>query len=76
LVGISQTKAPEKEPKRIIIGVVYHFTSLQMAWVDRESGEQRLQHNEGAEKFYRELKERGVSVRIVGQKSGRRSIDC
>jgi len=57
---------------RIIIGVDYHPSFQQIAWVDNgsgERGEQRLQHNEEAETFYRDLKERGVSVRI-GMEAG------
>jgi hypothetical protein len=56
----------------IIIGADYHPSFQQIAWVDTssgESGEQRLQHNEEAEKFYRDLKERGVKVRI-GMEAG------
>jgi transposase len=56
----------------IIIGVDYHPSFQQIAWIDAgsgESGEQRLQHNEEAEKFYRDLKERGVDVRI-GMEAG------
>ena len=53
----------------INIGCDYHPSFQQIAWVDTESGEhgeQRLQHNEEAEKFYRGLKRRGVSVRVLG----------
>ena len=56
----------------IIIGADYHPSFQQIAWVDTssgESGEQRLQHNEEAEKFYRDLKERGVKVRM-GMEAG------
>jgi transposase len=56
----------------IIIGVDYHPSFQQIAWIDAgsgERGEQRLQHNEEAEKFYRDLKERGVEVRI-GMEAG------
>lgn len=51
----------------INIGCDYHPGFQQIAWVDTESGEheeQRLQHNEEAERFYRGLKRRGVSVRV------------
>jgi hypothetical protein len=40
----------------INIGCAYHSSFQQIAWVDTENGEhgeQRLQHNEEAEKFYR-----------------------
>jgi hypothetical protein len=52
----------------IIIGVDYHPSFQQIAFVDQETGEcgeRRLNHGDGeAERFYRELKERGVSVRV------------
>ena len=42
----------------IIIGCDYHPGFQQIAFVDTETGdygEQRLEHSEGAEKFYRDL---------------------
>src|SRR5215471_8081335 len=51
----------------LIIGCDYHPSVQQIAWVDTESGEcgeLRLQHMEAAEQFYRELKKKGVSVRV------------
>jgi transposase len=42
----------------IIIGCDYHPGFQQIAFVDSERGdygEQRLEHSEGAEKFYRNL---------------------
>jgi transposase len=46
----------------------------QIAWFDNESGERgelRLEHGTGeAERFYRELKERGVRVRVGIEASG------
>src|SRR6267378_2403314 len=52
----------------IIIGVDYHPSFQQIAFVDQETGEcgeRQLHHSDGeAEKFYRELKQRGVSVRV------------
>ena len=51
----------------IIIGVDYHPSFQQIAFMDQETGEcgeRELNHSDGeAERFYRELKERGVSVR-------------
>ena len=51
----------------IIIGVDFHPSFQQIAFMDQETGEcdeRQLNHSEGeAEKFYRELKQRGVSVR-------------
>ena len=51
----------------LIIGMDYHPSFEQIACVDTETGEfqeHRLQHREGAEKFYRDLAMRGVQVRI------------
>ena len=51
-----------------IIGVDYHPSVQQIAFTDTEtgeSGERRLSHSDGeAEKFYRDLKQRGISVRV------------
>ena len=51
----------------IIIGVDYRPSFQQIAFFDQETGEcgeWRLNHSDGeAEKFYRELKQRGVSRR-------------
>jgi transposase len=50
------------------MGVDYHPSIQQIAWVDTETGEieeRRLKHSGGeAERFYRELKEKGFSVRV------------
>jgi transposase len=58
----------------IIIGVDYHPSVQQIAWVDTETGEcseRRLMHSNGeAEQFYRELKQRGVSVRVGMEATG------
>jgi len=57
----------------IIIGVDFHPEFQQIASVDTESGElqeQRLQHREEAESFYRELAARGVRVRVGMEASG------
>ena len=58
----------------LIIGCDYHPGMQQIAWFDNESGEygeQRLEHATGeAEKFYRELKRRGVQVRVGIEASG------
>jgi transposase len=57
-----------------IIGVDYHPSDQYIAFVDTETGEcgeQRLNHREGeAEKFYRELAARGVSVRVGMEATG------
>src|SRR5580693_5280936 len=63
-----------KEPNMIIIGVDYHPSDQYIAFVDAETGEcseRRLNHSEGeAEKFYRELAQRGVSVRVGMEATG------
>src|ERR1700729_1043879 len=63
-----------KEPNMIIIGVDYHPSDQYIAFVDTETGEgdeRRLNHSDGeAEKFYRELAARGVSVRVGIETTG------
>jgi transposase len=58
----------------IIIGVDYHPSFQQIAFLDQETGEygeRRLNHSDGeAEKFYRELKQRGVSLRVGLEATG------
>jgi transposase len=57
----------------IIIGADYHPGFQQIAFVDTETGdcgEQRLEHCEGAEKFYRELAAQGKKVRVGMEASG------
>jgi hypothetical protein len=63
-----------KEPNMIIIGVDYHPSFQQIAFLGQETGEcgeRRLNHSDGeAEKFYRDLKLRGVSVRVGIEATG------
>jgi len=58
----------------LIIGCDYHPSSQQIAFVDTETGEcneLRLNHSDGeAEKFYRNLKLRGVGVRVGIEATG------
>jgi transposase len=58
----------------IIIGVDYHPSFQQIAFLDQETGEcgeRRLNHSDGeAEKFYRDLKQRGISVRVGMEATG------
>src|SRR5258708_37783671 len=58
----------------LIIGVDYHPSFQQIAFMDQgtgECGERRLSHSDGeAEKFYRDLKQRGVSVRVGMEATG------
>src|SRR5260370_23233460 len=58
----------------IIIGVDYHPSFQQIAFLDQETGEcgeRPLNHSDGeAEKFYRELKPRGVSARVGMEATG------
>jgi transposase len=57
-----------------IIGVDYHPSVQQIAFVNTdtgECGERRLSHRDGeAEKFYRELKAAGCSVRVGMEATG------
>jgi transposase len=58
----------------VIIGVDYHPSDQYIAFADTETGEhseQRLNHSDGeAERFYRELAARGVSVRVGMEATG------
>ena len=57
----------------LIIGCDYHPSVQQIAWVDRETGEygeRRLTHCIEAEQFYRELKSKGVSIRVGIEATG------
>ena len=58
----------------LIVGCDYHPSVQQIAFVDTETGdygEQRLKHSDGeAEKFYRDLKLRGVNVRVGLEATG------
>jgi len=58
----------------IIIGVDYHPSFQQIAFLIEETGEieeRRLNHSEGeAEKFYRDLQQRGICVRVGMEASG------
>ena len=58
----------------LMIGVDYHPSVQQIAFTDTEKGEcgeRRLNHRDGeAERFYRELKLRGVSVRVGMEATG------
>src|ERR1700723_1502571 len=66
--------AREKGADMIIIGVDYHPSDQYIAFVDTETGEygeRRLNHSDGeAEKFYRELAARGISVRVGLEATG------
>jgi transposase len=57
-----------------IIGVEYHPSVQQIAFVNTdtgECGERRLSHSDGeAEKFYRELKAAGCRVRVGMEATG------
>ncbi len=57
-----------------MIGVDYHPSVQQIAFTDTETGEfgeRRLNHSDGeAGKFYRDLKQRGISVRVGIEATG------
>ena len=52
----------------LLIGVDYHPSFQQIAFLNQDSGEcgeLRLNHGDGeAERFYRELQQRGIRVRV------------
>ena len=57
----------------IIIGCDYHPGFQEVAFVDTETGdcgEQRLEHCEGAQEFYRDLATQGKKVRVGMEASG------
>ena len=58
----------------ILIGVDYHPSVQQVAYVDTETGEtceRRLNHSDGeAERFYRDLERRQVRVRVGIEATG------
>jgi transposase len=57
----------------LIIGCDYHPGFQQIAFVDTDTGElgeRRLGHREQAEKFYQELKQRNVAMRVGMEASG------
>jgi transposase len=57
----------------LIIGCDYHPGFQQIAYMDSETGElqeRRLQHPEEAEKFYRDLREGKMRVRVGMEASG------
>jgi len=63
----------------LIIGIDYHPSFQQIAFMDLETGEydeRRLNHSDGeAERFYRELKQRRVSVRVGDRHARWKSTD-
>ena len=78
IVGNSDVKPNQgsgrKEPNMLIIGCDYHPSMQQIAFVDAETGERgerRLMHSDGeAERFYRELKQREVEMRMGMEATG------
>ena len=57
----------------LIIGCDYHPSVQQIAWADTgtgECGERRLAHCAEAEQFYRDLKQKGVTVRVGIEATG------
>jgi hypothetical protein len=58
----------------MIMGVDYHPSSQTVAFFVEETGEygeQELSHSDGqAEKFYRDLKQRGICVRVGMEATG------
>ena len=62
----------------MIIGIDYHPSFQTIAFLMEETGEcgeQELNHSDGqAEKFYRDLKQRGISVRPLRELRSKRAI--
>src|SRR3974390_10331 len=57
----------------LIIGSDYHPSFEQIAWLDKETGEEgerRLIHRAEAEQFYRELQQQGTVVRVGIEATG------
>jgi transposase len=58
----------------IVVGVDYHPSVQQVAFLDTErgeTGERRLSHSDGeAERFYRDLQRRQVKVRVGIEATG------
>jgi len=72
-VVIGQPNGSEKGANIIVVGCDYHPSFQQIAHVDTETGEwkeQRLEHRESAEAFYRELASRGAKLRVGMEASG------
>src|SRR5262250_1096771 len=63
-----------KEPNMMLIGVDYHPSFQTIAFFVQETGEcgeQELNHSDGkAERFYRDLKQRGICVRVGMEATG------
>src|SRR5437667_11089705 len=74
LGSAKRPRARKKGAEMLIIGCDYHPSVQQIAWADAETGEcgeKRLMHSNGeAERFYRELKQRGVQVRVGMEATG------
>ena len=57
----------------MIIGVDYHSSFQTIAFLMEETGEcgeRELHHSDEAEKFYRDLKQRGICVRVGMEATG------
>jgi len=63
-----------KEPNMLVIGCDHHPSVQHIAWIYTETGEcgeRQLWHSDGeAEKFYRDLKAKGVNVRVGIEATG------
>src|SRR5947209_18008289 len=71
---IDDRRLGRKEPNMMIIGVDYHPSFQTIAFLMEETGEygeQELKHSDGeAERFYRDLKQRGIRVRVGMEATG------
>src|SRR5262250_923911 len=72
--GCLTTTGSGKESDMMIIGVDYHPSFQEIAFLVEETGEygeQKLNHSEGeAERFYRDLHARGIHVRVGMEATG------
>jgi hypothetical protein len=71
---VDNERLGRKEPNMSIMDIDYHPSDQYIAFADTETGEcgeRRLNHSGGeAEKFYRDLQQRGVSVRVGMEATG------
>jgi hypothetical protein len=71
---VDDQRLERKEPNIMIIGVDFHPSFQAIAFCVQETGEcgeQELSHSDGqAEKYYRDLKQRGIRVRVGTEATG------
>jgi len=73
LAALTTKGSGGRRPNLLIIGCDFHPSVQQIAFIDAETGEcgeRRLAHCAEAEQFYREVKQKGVSVRVGIEATG------